>query len=90
MNAKEKIIKAKIGLWLTDPFFATLPSKLKLVEDNTCLAAWTDGVNIGYNPKFIEVNAHKWNDTSLKLYKKFGFEIIGETDRGLIKLRKEL
>jgi len=42
------------------------------------------------NKEYIEVNAHRWNETSQKLYKKFGFEIIGETERGLFRLRKQL
>ena len=52
--AVEKLAKAKSGIILNDPFFATLMFKLRFKQDDTCQTLWTNGVSIGYNPKFIE------------------------------------
>ncbi len=39
---------------------------------------------------YIRVDTHKDNKNSQSLYKKFGFEIVGETPRGLYILHKKL
>lgn len=54
MKAKEKITKARSGLVLTAPFFASLSLRMRLVEDPTCETMWVDGISMGYNPEFIE------------------------------------
>jgi len=54
MQAKDKITKAKAGLVLDEPFFASIALRLLIKEDGTCKTAWTDGVSLGYNPEFIE------------------------------------
>ncbi len=52
-SACEKIIKARVGLILDQPFFGSLALRLEIVEDPTCPTAWTDGERLGYNPAFI-------------------------------------
>lgn len=54
MNAMEKIIKARAGLVLDEPFFASLALRLSLKEDATCETLWTDGRTIGFNPAFVD------------------------------------
>ncbi len=54
MNAREKLIKARAGLVLGSPFFASIALHLKLVEDATCETAYTDSVVLGYSPSFID------------------------------------
>jgi len=54
MTAEEKISKAKTKLVLHHTFFSMLVLKLKFEEDKTCPPMWTDGVRVGYNPKFVE------------------------------------
>src|SRR6056297_1797575 len=51
----QSLVRARVQLILSHPFYATLLlSRLPLHEDTTCQTAWTDGTQIGYNPKFIE------------------------------------
>lgn len=52
-KARDKIIKARAGLVLDQPFFGSLALRLALKEDLTCKTAWTDGLSLGYNPTFI-------------------------------------
>ena len=54
MRASEKITKARAGLILDQPFFGALSLKLRVVEDQNCETAWTDGVSLGYSPEFID------------------------------------
>jgi predicted metal-dependent peptidase len=49
-----KIVKARAGLVLDNPFFASLALKLTPKEDPGCKTAWTDGKMLGYNPDYIE------------------------------------
>lgn len=49
-----KITKAKVGLILTQPFFATLALGMKYIEDATIETACTNGQVIKYNPEFID------------------------------------
>jgi predicted metal-dependent peptidase len=50
----KKMVRARAGLVMDQPFFASLALRLALKEDPTCETAWTDGKSIGYNPKFVE------------------------------------
>ena len=53
MEAHLKYKKALIALILSQPFSGTLATWLQEIEDKTAQTAWTDGVNIGYNPDYI-------------------------------------
>lgn len=53
MDVEKKLIKARVGLVLSSPFFASIALRLKLKEDRSCETAYTDSVVLGYNPKFI-------------------------------------
>lgn len=52
-SAEDVIEQARADLITEHIFFGYLCMKLEIVEDITCPTAWTDGVRIGYNPKFI-------------------------------------
>lgn len=52
-NAGKKVSAARVAMVLDQPFFGALALQADIVEDPTCTTAWTDGVKIGYNPKFI-------------------------------------
>ncbi|MCK5050779.1 MAG: hypothetical protein KAS53_03490 [Candidatus Cloacimonetes bacterium] len=52
-TSKRKLTKARAGLVLSSPFFASLALQLKLIEDQECATAYTDSVVLGYNPEFI-------------------------------------
>lgn len=54
LDPRTRITKARINLIMGQIFFGMLALKLKIVEDLTCKTAWTDGISIGYNPKFIQ------------------------------------
>lgn len=54
MNANEKMVKARTGMVLDQPFFASLALRLRFKEDESCETVWTDGHTLGYNPKFVE------------------------------------
>jgi predicted metal-dependent peptidase len=54
MNAQQKIIKARAGLVLDSPFFASLALRMTLQEDRTAQTVWTNGQKIGFNPDFID------------------------------------
>jgi len=54
MKAKEKMVKARVGLVLDSCFFGSLALGPNLKEDTTCKTLWTDGKTIGYNPKFVD------------------------------------
>ena len=54
METIKKLTKARAGLVLSAPFFASLALQLKLKEDNNCQTAYTDSVVLGYNPEFID------------------------------------
>ena len=49
-----RVIKGRSNLILDHFFFGALALKLKLVEDIECETGWTDGLTIGFNPKWIE------------------------------------
>ncbi len=54
---KKKMVKARAGLILSSPFFASIALHLKLKEDNTPYnlygTAYTDSVVLGYNSGYI-------------------------------------
>ena len=53
-DARERLITARIGLLLRQPFFGNLATRLKLVNsDDWCSTAATDGVKFYYNSRFI-------------------------------------
>lgn len=54
MNANEKIIKARTGMVLDQPFFASLALRLRVKVDESCETMWTDGRDLGFNPKFVD------------------------------------
>lgn len=54
MTAEQKILKARVSLVMSQPFFATLALKQEIREDETCKTAWTDGKTLGYNPAYID------------------------------------
>ncbi|MCK5050819.1 MAG: hypothetical protein KAS53_03695 [Candidatus Cloacimonetes bacterium] len=54
METIKKITKARAGLVLSAPFFASISLHLKLKEDLECPTAYTDSVVLGYNPKFVD------------------------------------
>lgn len=56
LEAKRKLIQAKVNLIMDQPFFGTLVLRLPLVEDRTAKTMWTDSRVIGYNPTAVE----KW------------------------------
>ena len=53
MDAEKRLIKARVGLVLSSPFFASIALRLILHKDLTCKTAYTDSVVLGYNPNFI-------------------------------------
>ncbi len=53
MRASDKIARAKTGLVLMSPFYASLMMSLETVVDNRAPTAYTDGIVIGYNEGYI-------------------------------------
>lgn len=53
-NTSLRVQQARTALLLNHPFFGVLALRLQVVEDATCKTAYTDGVRIGYNPKFVD------------------------------------
>lgn len=55
MEAAEKLTKARAGLVLDQPFFGSLALRLQYkAEDCRCETAWTNGVELGFNPGFVD------------------------------------
>jgi predicted metal-dependent peptidase len=55
-EAREKLITARIGMLIRAPFFGNLATRLKLVNaDEWCSTAATDGRNLYYNSRFINM-----------------------------------
>ena len=53
-EARERLVTARVGLLLKQPFFGNLATRLKLVNaDEWCPTAATDGRNFYYNSRFI-------------------------------------
>jgi len=55
-EVREKLITARVGLLLRASFFGNLATRLKLINaDEWCGTAATDGRNLYYNSRFIEM-----------------------------------
>lgn len=50
----DKIMKAKVGIILTQPFFATLMLRRQFIADDTIETANTNGKDIRYNPTWVD------------------------------------
>ena len=54
MTAAGKRFRAAMSkLVMDEPFFGVLALRLRIVEDDTCPTAWTNGVSLGYSPSFV-------------------------------------
>jgi len=53
-SVKHRLVKARTQLLLDEPFFGFLVQHLPLLEDPSCKTMWTNGVNIGYNPHWVD------------------------------------
>lgn len=53
-NTIKKLTKARAGLVLSSPFFASIALQLKLIEDLKYPTVYTDSVVLGYNPEFVD------------------------------------
>ncbi|MDO9577838.1 MAG: VWA-like domain-containing protein [Candidatus Cloacimonadales bacterium] len=53
-DTEKKLTKARAGLVLSSPFFASIALHMKLKEDQYHPTAYTDSVVLGYNPEFID------------------------------------
>lgn len=56
--AREAVLKARTALVLDQPFFGALALRLKIVADPSCDTLWTDGVSLGYKPRYVESITH--------------------------------
>ncbi len=54
MTTLDKILKARSILILDHPFFGSLALRLGLVEEDKCVSTAVDGINMFYNPKYID------------------------------------
>lgn len=55
-KVREKLVVARIGLLLKQPFFGNMATRLVLVNaDEWCMTAATDGRHFYYNTRFIEM-----------------------------------
>lgn len=54
MNAKQKVIDARVKLVINEPFFGNIALRFNLEEDASQPTAYVDGKKIGYNPSFID------------------------------------
>jgi predicted metal-dependent peptidase len=53
-SAAERVKNARVALVLDAPFFGVLASRLNIVEDPTCETMWTNSVDVGYNPAWVD------------------------------------
>jgi predicted metal-dependent peptidase len=51
--AGKRFRAAMSKLVMDEPFFGVLALRLRIVEDDTCPTAWTNGVSLGYSPSFV-------------------------------------
>lgn len=49
-----RLTKLRTQLLLDEPFLGTLLMRLPMIEDPKCRTMWVNGVNIGWNRKFVE------------------------------------
>ncbi len=52
-DALKRLIAARAGLLLDEPFWGVPALRLQPVEDPSCETAWVNGKTLGYNPTFI-------------------------------------
>lgn len=52
-EAKQSLIKARVNLLLSEPWFGSLAMRLQLVEDEACGTACTNGTVIRFAPSYI-------------------------------------
>ncbi|MBY4898695.1 VWA-like domain-containing protein [Cupriavidus sp. AU9028] len=50
---RDRIVKQRAALVLSQPFFGALALRLSLVEDPSCETLWVDGVRLGYNADYV-------------------------------------
>ncbi len=53
MNPLNKLLKSRRNVIASHLYWGALSIRLELKEDPGCKTAWTDGIYIGYEPKFI-------------------------------------
>ena len=53
MTPEKQLIRARVGLILSAPFFASIALRLKLIKDPSCETLWTDSEYLGYNPEYV-------------------------------------
>ena len=53
ISAARKMSIVRSNLLIDNAFWAHIGFGLELVEDPTCDAGWTDGIRLGYNPKYV-------------------------------------
>lgn len=53
MTPEKQMIRARVGLILSAPFFASIALRLKLIKDPSCETLWTDSEYLGYNPEYV-------------------------------------
>ena len=77
---KEKLVTARVGLLLKQPFFGNLATRLKLVDASDWVpTAATDGRNFYYNSDFIDVLTPKETEFL------FGHEVLHVTFEHLLR-----
>ena len=55
-KARESLITARVGLLMKSPFYGNLATRLKLINaDEWCGTAATDGRNLYYNSRFVDL-----------------------------------
>lgn len=57
LTAGQLLQKARMDLLLDNPFWGFMAMQLELKEDPSSATLWTDGVSLGYNPKWVESSA---------------------------------
>jgi predicted metal-dependent peptidase len=50
----DKLKQARARLMLSQPFYGSAATNLRLRENETCRTAWTDGRSLGFKPSYID------------------------------------
>lgn len=53
LDPGQRMVRARAGLLLAQPFFGSLALRLTLQPDPACEGMWTDGRTLGFNPKVV-------------------------------------
>ncbi len=53
IDAGRKMARARVGLVLKHPFFASLALRMPIKADSTCQTAWTNGRVMAFNPEYV-------------------------------------